>query len=214
MSILGAVLAFGLIVGLAQSTAATATIAGALVFGSLWFWGLLALVTILLFTFIDNDEGFGATATLFGFLLIMQLFGDLKIFSYVRLQPLNAIKWTLCYFAAGTLWSIAKWWFYVRNERLHYDEEKIRFLQKNEVDGTIIPDKLKSSWTRHAPAKPSASRSKDKIIRWMTFWPWSAVWTLINDPIKKLFKSIYANIQNLLQKIADSAFAGTEADLE
>ncbi len=193
---------------------AAASIAGALVFGSLWFWGLLALSTVLLFTFIDNDDGVMATGTLLAFLLLMQYFGDFKVFSYIKLQPLMAIKWALFYFSAGTLWSIAKWWFHVRNERDHYDEKKKRFLDSHDEKGPNIPTALKGRWKDIAPDKPSAAKSKDKIIRWMTFWPWSAVWTIINDPIKKLFKTIYRNIQSLLQKIADSAFEGTEADLK
>lgn len=62
--------------------------------------------------------------------------------------------------------------------------------------------------------KPSASENKERIIRWMSFWPWSLTWTLINEPIKKAFRAIYRRIQKLLQSIADKAFKGTEADFK
>jgi len=37
----------------------------------------------------------------------------------------------------------------------------------------------------------------------MCFWPFSLVGTLLNDPVRKLFKFIYNRINGLYQKIAD-----------
>lgn len=195
------------------SVSAAVAIAGLLAFGTIGYWGLIALACILLFFFIDHDNGFGATATLVGFFLIHQLFGDMKLFSYVAIHPMSAVKWLAFYFAAGTLWSIAKWWFHVHAEREKYDDEMASYI--NGRLRYVKIDEAKKDWLKHCSIeKPSASKSKEKIIRWMTFWPWSMVWTLINDPIKKLFKSIYRRIEGLLQKISDNAWAGVEEDSE
>ncbi len=60
---------------------------------------------------------------------------------------------------------------------------------------------------------PKARDHKAQILGWMIYWPWSLIWTLINDPVKRAFKWIYHQIQDLLQKISDRAFKGTEEDL-
>ena len=77
-----------------------------------------------------------------------------------------------------------------------------------------MPDSLKEQWRLSAPEKPSASDSKQDIMRWMSFWPFSMVWTLINDPVKKAFRAIYRGLQKSLQRIADRAWAGTENDFK
>lgn len=195
-------------------TPVAAFLAGALMFGTIWFWCLIALVCVLLFAFIDHDNGAGATVTLIVFAFVQQLFGDFKVFNYVKENPLHTAKWVALYFVAGTLWSIAKWWFYVRTQREDYDEKKRRYLDRNDVDGDVIPSSLKRGWADFAPEKPSAANNKEKILRWMSFWPWSALWTLINDPIKKLFKAIYKRLQNLYQRIVDHVWKGTEADFK
>lgn len=38
-------------------------------------------------------------------------------------------------------------------------------------------------------------------------------WTVLNDPVKRLFKQIYLQIQGLLQSISNRAFSGVEDDL-
>jgi hypothetical protein len=43
-------------------------------------------------------------------------------------------------------------------------------------------------------------------MTWMSFWPMSLLWTLLNDPIRKLFTEIYTRISGTLQKIADREY--------
>jgi hypothetical protein len=203
---------FGAIGGATYLPAATATLAGALVFGSLWFWGLISLATLALFTFIDHDDGVGATLTLFAFVALEQLFGGVPILAYVKENPLHTFELVASYFAVGTLWGIGKWWFHVREQRRGYDKAKKEFLTFRGIDGTDIPSSLKKAWADKAPERPEAAESKAMIMRWMTFWPWSFIWTMINDPVKRLFKAIFRNIQSLLQKIVDRVYADTNKD--
>jgi hypothetical protein len=57
-----------------------------------------------------------------------------------------------------------------------------------------------------------ARNFKGKITSWMVYWPWSMIVTLIDDPIRRLFRGIYNAIQGMLQRMSDRAFAGTESD--
>ena len=61
---------------------------------------------------------------------------------------------------------------------------------------------------------PKAHDHKGDILMWMTYWPFSSLWTLINDPIRKIFRTIYTNIASSLQAISDRMFKTATADLE
>lgn len=49
---------------------------------------------------------------------------------------------------------------------------------------------------------PHPTRYKSKIMFWLCYWPFSLVVTLINDPIRKLFRMVYRNITRLLTGIS------------
>lgn len=196
MEIIGWLFVLGLLAKLG-TTSLLAFAVGALAFGSLWFWIILAAATASVFAFIEHDDGIGATGSLVAFFLLIQLFGDARPFTFIIHHPVDIALWGVGYFFAGTLWCIAKWWFHCQAQREKYDEA----LRKQKKDIYKI-----------LPEKPSAAESKEMILRWMSFWPWSMVWTIINDPIKKAFRAIYRKIQNHLQRIADKAWEGIKEE--
>ncbi len=122
---------------------------------------------------------------------------------------------------AGTGWSIVKWWLYVTRQREKYEEVKTDFLQSKAAPGAKIPDKAREKWAEMVRARtaygfefrPRAREHKADILFWMTYWPWSGFWTLLNDPIRRLFRAIYHRITGILQRISDHAFKGTENDI-
>src|SRR3989344_1109260 len=190
------------------------------VFGTFWFWALVVAETILLFFFLNDDDKFigNATLSLIIFLLVLQFFGDVKIFSYALENPLKSLFYLFGYVVVGVLWSFGKWWFYLMEEKRRYDTAKNAFLKDYKIkDDVIIPVALKEKWKQATKEggyynngqiyqfklNPQAKEYKGKIITWMCYWPWSMVWTLINDPIKKLFKNIYNWLQNSYQRVSD-----------
>jgi hypothetical protein len=62
--------------------------------------------------------------------------------------------------------------------------------------------------------KPLALDNKSRILSWMTYWPWSALWTLLNDPVRRLMRRIYYRIKGILQGISDKIFKDIDAELE
>lgn len=60
---------------------------------------------------------------------------------------------------------------------------------------------------------PSPRDHKARIMIWMAWWPWSMLWTLLNDPIKRLFRAIYRALLTRLQKISERAFRRVDDDL-
>jgi hypothetical protein len=55
--------------------------------------------------------------------------------------------------------------------------------------------------------KPVATENKAKITAWMAFWPCSVISTLLNDPIRRLFRYLFNLLKSLYQKMADAVFA-------
>jgi len=58
--------------------------------------------------------------------------------------------------------------------------------------------------------KPSYKKHKTRIFLWACYWPWSAFWTILNDPIKKLWDGIIYVVRGLLERISASSFRDVE----
>ena len=59
---------------------------------------------------------------------------------------------------------------------------------------------------------PVANQNKSKIISWISHWPISMIWTLLNDPIKKMLNYIFECIKNIFQKMSNRIFKQTMQD--
>jgi len=55
--------------------------------------------------------------------------------------------------------------------------------------------------------QPLAMQHKSSITQWIMFWPVSFVWTIINDPVRKIANYIFSRIKGTFQKMSDSMFA-------
>lgn len=201
--------------------------------GSLGFWILLSVVCILLIAAVEYERPGWATLSLIATFSALAYFGDFNILTFAKENPLIATGCFVGYFVAGALWALGKWWFFLRARRENYNDTKAEFLRQHGITGQQIPDNLLKEWqeqtnwfidnhhrrpTRYAKAQdttsvaPRARDHKSRILTWMAYWPWSMFWTMINDFVKRVFKTIYEEIQVLFQKISDKVFAGVEDD--
>src|SRR5262245_3868069 len=187
--------------------------------GSPWFWLLLAAEAALLIALIEWGKGGLATLSLVGVLALLQFMGDANLLSYANHHPLLLVFGVVGYFAVGTVWAVMRWWLYVHEHRIRYDEAKAEFCDDRRLDGTI-PAHLQEDWLeylsnrrRKVEIRPRARQHKNSILTWMAYWPWSMFWTILNDPVRKACRFIYRHIHDYLQEISDNAFKGVEADL-
>ncbi len=193
------------------------------VFGSMFFWALCVLEVILLFTFTENENGFGATMSLLLFGAALQWMGDVNIIGFIKDHPMHILAGFVAYLILGTLTGILKWRGLVRERTDQLNEAWAKFLtdQKLPADTKILPsDDLKKAWSRIAlenkhdkggnyklEETPLVSRNKARIMRWMSLWPVVAIWWVIDDFVKGIFRTIYRNIANYLQEMANAMFA-------
>lgn len=193
-----------------------AALAGTLIVGSIGFWILMGIVSLLLIATLEYEKGGWATFSAVVTFLLLGLFGDFNVWTATMDHPFLAVGAILGYLALGVGWSFIKWKLYVNRLVSKLKDEIADFLRVHKVEGDTIPDELKAEWLgknnyySRQFIKPNAKKSIALIMSWMAYWPWSMFWTLINDPIKKAFKAIFLELQVYYQRIADKAFAGLE----
>ena len=55
-------------------------------------------------------------------------------------------------------------------------------------------------------AKPTPDNFKSRIASWIVYWPPSLIWTILNDPLRRIGRRIYDGVAGLLKSISDSAW--------
>jgi len=150
--------------------------------GSWLFWTLLVLFSIAAIVSLENDR--------YGFLtFITVLF--VVIFAFKTPLPSwqNLLMYGAGYLVAGALWSLYRWWRYVREV-----VQKARDNKENHYSDLPSPSEL------------SVSNNKDRIIAWIAFWPWSVFWSITHD--------LFYNIYDALRKVYGQIAKGSIAELE
>lgn len=101
--------------------------------------------------------------------------------------------------------------------RLQADRAEIA---KSVKDKNISNEATYLAWKRHEDnhysrdyfgrtckiTKPHPRSYKSRIIAWIAYWPPSLLWTIINDPVRRIAQHIYYAIAGLLSNISDHAW--------
>jgi hypothetical protein len=153
-------------------------------------------------------------------------FGDKHLVPWVISHPLTIVEAAAAYFVVGIVWGFAKWFFYVLKARDRYAALREEFFegQPKTVTGperTTITDNnrdafktfLNRNYSIKAGEPPKASQNKGRIIFWMSYWPSSALWTLINDPITRLYQFTYRKLGTVFENISKAMFSKYQTDL-
>lgn len=195
------------------------------------------LVVLVLFAivecFLTEVEKFGWATTLFIVSIVGAVVGahfmDLHPFQWLVSHGVEAVLYVVAYVGAGLVWSFGKWFFFLWRFRDKYREYKLKFLHGLNpaftADMPVPTDQLPHFYDfldrqeRYSSAyyrvfkdnplskKPRAVNNKARITAWMSFWPYSLVGTLLNDPVRRLFNAIFSWVKGLYQKMADAMFS-------
>lgn len=218
-------------------TAFVAFAAGLLIFGSTSFYVILSLVALGIVCALEYEKVWGATLTALAtiFLVIFCNGGIANFFTYTYNHLLSVLLYVAGYFLVGAAWSAGKWWFYTKNLSDKYLEIRGQFLRSCNVrsdnfsSNSPLPAELKEKWEESLKNSyshyghsftlnssggvvPNAYDHKSTILMWMGHWPLSMFWTLMNDPVKRLLKFMYARLARLYEYIAISNFKNTAND--
>lgn len=207
-----------------------------LAFGGFWFWAAFLIVSFFIIVFLENDRSGGATLLTLLAIAAMVGLGNMGVFTWIAAHPFLLIGYLGGYFAVGCLYGGIKWWLKLRDTADRYKAARTKWLErqievvrperksdyKEALRTGILTGNVKKNWIKefedlyanHRLKKPMVSQNKGRIISWMTYWPWSGLWTLINDPIRRTFRFLYSRISSTLQRMSDRIFADIQDELE
>jgi hypothetical protein len=197
-----------------------AALLAAITFGTVWGWIIFVVAFIIITALVENEKGFWAFLAIILTVVALCTPHFQSAVHFIVANPGKVVLMVLGYFVVGTVWGIIKWFLHVNRELERYNEKKAEWLQHYE---TVTPGVISTSEEALAfknsiggygyQMPPQAREHKSDILLWMSYWPFSCLWTLINDPIRKIFRTIYTHIATSLQKISDRMFKGAMADL-
>lgn len=160
------------------------------------YWSLLVLFVLAMIYAVETTSPTGATFTVILAALAAYFIYGFSTVGYVMEHPLYSLGYVGAYFLAGTVWAGVKWMFFVNSAARAY--------------GEIPESKRSDSFSfrgRSQSVPPQVKENKADIMIWMSYWPFSFVWTMIDDPVKRTFNWIYYKIAGGLQRYSNAAFA-------
>jgi len=160
------------------------------------FWLFTIGVIVLAILAVEYENGWGASG-----LLLLTAVAAWAIYDF------NVIMWTLAnlqtvlvyiglYFLAAVAWGWTKWQLFFRAVYRAAAEQRVDV-------NTTKSFRYKGDY-QNLPVK--ISDNKSRYLIWMTYWPVSAFWTLINDPVRRAFNAIYNAMAGSLQASSNKAF--------
>ena len=182
-------------------------------------------------TVLTETENFGwATVTLIltgaGSLLCHHLWGTPSIVDFVKAHGVFTLMYVGAYVAVGIVWSFVKWFSYLMSFRDAFRTQKEAFFKSKGLEGLVstapVPEEHQAAfkdfiqhntrWTSEHRSqlfdmeRPRASKNKARITAWASFWPFSFVGTLLNDPVRRLFNLLFNWFKALYQQMSDWVF--------
>lgn len=177
---------------------------------STWiFWLLPVLAFGLVVWALEEESLRWATLTVVGFITILIFLTDVPVLSWIGHHYDKLLLYAALYIAIGAVWGIVKWYFYVLNRADDFEEHKTYLLKNytnNYKDDSRYPT-FKDWLLENQDIPPQPHHNKSRITSWMIYWPASAVWTLLNDPLKRIYRFIYEHISSLLTRISNHIFS-------
>lgn len=186
------------------------------------------LVTLLVLeTILTEVEHFGwATVILLASVAAAQFFGLVNILAFVKDNTVASLGYVGLYVVGGVAWSFVKWFSYLRNYRDQFRDYKTKFLTGQGLPLTtsiVEPTLLKTfkdwlgsdyHWRRgdvnllglQNLERPRARNNKGRIVAWCSYWPLSAIGTVLNDPVRRFFTWLFNAFSSLYQRMSDYVF--------
>jgi hypothetical protein len=187
--------------------------------GSTAFWVLMAVIGCFIAGLVEAENGFWATIV--AILTICGINWGLKypVFKTIQMHPWRVLGLIGIYLAAGALWSIAKWFFFVHKKRMAYEEFKAKFLRDQSATELTpkLAAELADAITDHYDSRglnqvPNFREHYDSLTRWATYWPFSMIGTIFSDFVRKVWRYIVEFLGTTYERIATHSFRNITAD--
>ncbi len=173
-----------------------------IVFDGLLLWSLVGVLSVLTLVTMEFEKPGWCTFLIIAALGIFEFYTNYHPVTFALQHPIDALVVVAIYFATGTLWMVIKWISHVYIVRDKFSEFKKQYGDIN--DRQLFYAKASNAFGYSIPLK--VSNHKSELYMWWLVWPLSLVWTIINDPIKRIWHFVYHQFGDVLQRISDRAF--------
>ena len=182
---------------------------------------IIAVFTVVSIAALEIQSGLAALGAVVGLVLALWFLANINVFLLAVLNPMVTLAVVAGYLALGSLWSVIRWYIHVTNEVDRYQNTVLpritadfaTWVKNNDMDKRWSEADRKAEFAKYAKGQfklPNPAKSKDLILLWMIYWPMSAIWTLVNEPVVRFFKYVYSKLTNTYQRIVRSAFGRFE----
>lgn len=182
-----------------------------------YFWLAISFAAFVLIAALTEDDGPGkATLVLAVLAVVLEVFSPFKPLSLAISSPVLAAVYVGAYLAVGAFYGILKWWRYVVVAREVFDADIADSLKRRGAATLAeLASNIRESVIERATNKavgygnsipPQIAEHKAKFMGWAAYWPLSGAWTLLNDPVRRVFNAIYNGLASTLQDISNRSF--------
>lgn len=200
-------------------------LAGILAAGSIWFWIVLAIAAISIIILVEVEQGGWATFALLVGAFLINWIAKGGLLTTLTAHPWVAVKYVVFYFLIGCGWGMVKWFFFLHKRLSKYNEYRQKFLRENQATELTpalakkflkwLADVQLYNYNQNAKITAEAPLAKDHkgdIIRWMSYWPFSMIGTLLNDVVRKAWKHIYNFMAKAYDAVSSYVFRNAAND--
>lgn len=163
--------------------------------GGVLFWGAIGVVIALEILLLSNEKEDSGWPTFIFMATLLGLYLFSNAFSGIGWREMIAAA--AAYLLCGVVWSVKKWYSFVVEAR-----DRIR--QQYDTRKPTGPDSSFESYAKSR--KPSAADERQRIVTWMTLWPFSFSWWVLTWP-RRIFVQIYERLSTLFDRITDKVFS-------
>jgi len=184
------------------------------------FYTLLSIGAIVIITCHEKNEN-GWAHTIFVALTALAVYKFTPNFTSGDL-----ITYLSLYFVVGIIWSFLKWFFFLKEVKNKYNTTRDEYSKIKDTNSPNFLENLrqyinekmyKYSYDFNISydgkmTYPQASENKARITTWIAHWPLSMIWTLINDPVRKVLNYIFNQFKGIYQKMSNYIFGSIKED--
>lgn len=188
-----------------------------LVIGHIWFWMIVVSIALVLMIEMDASAGWLTLVTIL--ILATIWFGFRPAVTYAVTHPLNVLKVVGIYFLGGVIWGPIKWAAFLHRISGKYNHHKALFLETKGVTeltpalANEFRGQLHVYYADIPTTVPTAAAYKSDIVRWMTYWPFSIVGTMLHDVVAEIWNHLYLFMNKRYNAIANRLYGHIAVDM-
>lgn len=160
-----------------------------------------------------HENNFFAILGFIAYGLSLHFFTDIGVFQFIKdsINDGTIWLWILGYFCIGVLWSFIKFYTVLKSWRNKYNHH----LRTWEEDGDIrksFRDNFKRFIASEIGDLPKFSSYRNRTINWIICWPFSFIWTMVNDFFRKIGVWLYEGFNWVYKSIYEFALKGVKLE--